>query len=178
MTTALIIVLAAIAAVLLIVAMQPAEFRIVRSTTIAASPEKVFPEVNDFHNWKAWSPWAKIDPAMKDSYDRAPAGTGASYYWNGNKKVGEGHMTITDSNPSDLICIKLEFMRPFAAINDVEFTFKPEDSGTLVTWTMTGRKNLMAKAFHLFVNVDKMVGGDFDKGLASMKAVVEGGAKD
>ncbi len=160
-----------------IVAMQPSEFRVVRSATISAPPPAVFAQVNDFHKWEAWSPWAKLDPTMKQTYEGAPAGTGAISRWAGNNQVGEGSMTITESRPSDLIKIKLEFMKPFRAINTAEFTFKPEGNQTAVTWSMVGKNNFMAKAVHLFMNMDKMVGGQFEKGLAQMKSVVEGAAK-
>jgi hypothetical protein len=156
-----------------IVARRPSEFRVARSTTIAAPPSAVFAEVNDFHRWEAWNPWGKIDPAMKQSYEGAPAGTGAIYTWSGNSKVGEGRMTLTESRPNDLIRINLEFFKPFRATNTTEFTFKPEDQQTAVTWTMMGKNNFMAKAVHLFMNMDKMVGGQFEKGLAQMKSVVE-----
>jgi len=158
----------------LLVAMRPAEFRIVRTGTIAAPPEAVFPHVNDFHNWNAWSPWAKIDPTMKQTYAGAPSGTGAIYSWLGNKKVGEGRMTITESRPHDLIRIKLEFLKPFTATNATEFTFTPEGDQTLVTWSMAGKNNFMLKAFGLFMSMDKLVGRDFEKGLARMREVVEG----
>jgi hypothetical protein len=157
----------------ILVAMQPGDFRVVRSASMAAPPADVFAQVNDLHTWEAWSPWAKIDPAMKQTYDGQPAGTGAIYSWNGNSQVGEGRMTITDSRPSELVRIKLEFMRPFAGTNDVEFTFKPEGNQTLVTWSMAGTKNFIVKAFGLFMSMDKMVGGMFEQGLAQMKAVVE-----
>ncbi len=158
-----------------VVAMQPADFRIVRTATISAPPPAVFSQVNDFHKWIAWSPWEKLDPALKRTYDGAPEGTGAVYSWVGNKKVGEGRMTLTESRPSDLVRIKLEFIKPFKATHTTEFTFQPEGGQTLVTWSMTGRNNFMSKAFCLFMNMDKMVGGDFEKGLASMKSVVEAG---
>src|SRR3954462_5323283 len=115
---------------IVIVALQPAEFRVVRSAAISAPPPAVFAQVNDFHKWDAWSPWAKLDPTMKQTYEGPPAGTGAIYYWAGNKKVGEGRMTITDSRASDLIRIKLEFIKPFASDADTEFAFKPEASQT------------------------------------------------
>ena len=158
---------------LIIVATRPADFRVTRSATIAAPPSVVFAQVNDFHKWEAWSPWAKIDPAMKQTYEGPSAGKGAVYSWAGNKEVGEGRMTITESRPSELIVIKLEFFKPFAALNTTEFTFQPEGNQTLVTWVMTGKNNFMAKAMCLFMNMEKMVGGDFEKGLASMKAVAE-----
>src|ERR671919_223025 len=118
-------------------------------------------------------PVGKIDAAMKQTYEGAPAGSGAIYTWGGNKEVGEGRMAITESRPSELIRIKLEFLKPFAATNTAEFTFKPEGSQTIVTWSMSGKNNFMAKAIHLIMNMDKMIGGQFEKGLASMKSVVE-----
>jgi hypothetical protein len=166
---------AIVAGFVAVVSMQPSEFRIARSATIAAPASDVFAQVNDFHNWQAWSPWAKLDPAMTQTYDGAPAGTGAIYAWAGNGKVGQGRMTLTESHPSDLIRINLEFMKPFKATNIAEFTFKAEGNQTVITWSMTGRNNFMLKAFGLFMNMDKMVGGDFEKGLASMKTVVEAG---
>jgi uncharacterized protein (TIGR02246 family) len=159
-----------------VAAVQPSEYRVVRSTTIAASPSDVFAQVNDLHKWEAWSPWAKIDPAMKQIYEGAPAGTGAIYTWNGNNQVGEGRMTITESRPSDLIRIKLEFMRPFAGINDVEFTFRPQGDQTAVTWSMAGKKNFVVKAMGLFMSMDKMIGGQFEKGLGQMKVIAEASA--
>ncbi|MCI0526494.1 MAG: SRPBCC family protein [Nitrospira sp.] len=162
-----------IIAVVVVVAMQPSEFHVVRMATMSAPAPAIFAQVNDFHNWEAWSPWAKLDPAMKKTYEGAPAGTGAISTWAGNNQVGEGHATITESRPSDLIRIELEFVRPFAATNTVEFTFKPEGNQTAVTWSMSGKNNFIAKAVHLFMDMDKMVGGDFEKGLAQMKSVVE-----
>ena len=155
-----------VVALVVIVALQPSEFRVARSTTISAPPPAVFAQVNDFHKWEAWNPWGKIDPAMKQTYEGAPAGTGAIYTWAGNNEVGEGRMTITESRPSDLIRVKLEFFKPFAATNTAEFTFKPEGNQTAVTWSMFGDNNFMAKAIHLFINMDKMIGGQFEKGLA------------
>jgi hypothetical protein len=168
--------IAAIIVIFIIVAaMQPAEFRITRSAGMSAPASAVFAQVNDFHNWEAWSPWAKIDPAMKQTYDGAPAGVGAVYSWSGNKQVGEGRMTITESRPSDLVRINLEFFKPFKANNIAEFTFAAEGDKTAVTWSMSGRKNFMFKAVGLFMNMDKLIGNDFEKGLAQMKTVVEGG---
>ena len=158
---------------LIIVAMQPAQYRVARSATVTAPPQAVFAQVNDFHKWEAWNPWGKIDPAMKLNYEGAPAGTGAIYTWIGNKEVGEGRMTLIESRPSDLIRIKMEFFKPFAGNSIAEFTFKPEGNQTAVTWSMTGEKNFMAKAIHLFTNMDKMIGGQFEKGLAQMKSVAE-----
>jgi len=162
---------------LIIVALQRADYRIVRTATVAAPAAAVFAQVNDFHNWEAWSPWAKLDPAVKQSFDGASAGTGAIYSWTGNDKVGEGRMTLTESHTNDLVRIKLEFIKPFASVCDTEFTFKPDGNQTAVTWSMTGTNNFVAKAFCLFMNMDKTVGGDFEKGLAQMKSVAEAATK-
>jgi len=161
----------------LIVAMQPSEFRIERSAVIAAPAPAVFAQVDDFHNWKAWSPWAKLDPAAKNSFEGAPSGKGAAFSWAGNNKVGEGRMTITESRPNELIRIKLEFLKPFDATNTAEFTFRPEGERTAVTWSMYGHNNFISRAVFLFVNMDKALGGEFEKGLASMKSAAEASAK-
>jgi hypothetical protein len=157
-----------------VVALQPSSFRVTRTATIAAPPPVVFARVIDFHNWVAWSPWEKLDPGMKRSYEGAPAGTGAMYAWAGASQVGKGRMTVTESRPSDLIRIKLDFEKPFRGTNVAEFTFEPRGEQTAVTWTMTGQKNFVAKVIHLFMSMDKMIGGAFEQGLAQMKAVVEG----
>jgi Polyketide cyclase / dehydrase and lipid transport len=178
MLTKILIALAVIIVVfVVIVALQPKEYRVARSATISAPPPAVFAQVNDFHKWEAWNPWGKIDPAMKHAYAGAPAGAGAIYTWAGNNEVGEGRMTITESRPSALIRINLEFFKPFAGNSIAVFTFKPEAEQTVATWSMTGTNNFMAKAIHLFMNMDKMIGGQFEKGLASMKSVVESAPK-
>ena len=169
----LIAVVVVIVLVVAVVAIQPSEFRVTRMATIAAPAPAVFAQVNDFHNWPAWNPWGKIDPKMTQRYEGAASGAGAIYSWAGNHEVGEGRMTLTESRPSDLIRIKLEFMKPFAATSVAEFSFKPEGDHTAVTWSMTGTNNFMAKAIHLFMNMDTMIGGPFEKGLADMKSVVE-----
>jgi uncharacterized protein YndB with AHSA1/START domain len=165
--TALVIVFA------VAVGLQPAEFRVVRSTTIATLPAEVFARVNNFHNWEEWSPWAKLDPDSKITFDGPRAGTGAIFAWSGNDKVGEGRMTVTESQPNELIRIKLDFKRPFESTCTTEYTFKPEGKQTVVTWTMFGDKNFISKVFCLFMDMDKTVGGDFEKGLSQMKAVTE-----
>lgn len=159
-----------------VVALQPSDFRVVRAATISAPAAVVFSQVNDFHKWEAWSPWAKMDPAAKNTFEGAPAGTGAIFTWAGNAKVGEGRMTLTESRPNDLIRIKLESRKPFASTSTAEFTFKPEGNQTVVTWTMAGKNNFLARAFCLFMSMDKMIGGEFEKGLAQMKAVAEAAA--
>ncbi len=162
------------AALIVIVAMQPSDFQVTRSATMAATPGTVFAQVNDFHYWKAWSPWANLDPAAKEVYEGPAAGEGAIFRWAGNKEVGEGSMTIVESRPSELIRIQLDFLKPFEATNSTEFTFTPEGDQTLVTWTMSGKKNFVAKAMGLVMNCKKMCGDMFEKGLANLKSAVEG----
>jgi Polyketide cyclase / dehydrase and lipid transport len=170
----ILIAIAAIMVVLIIiVATRPADFRITRTATMPAPPAVAFAQVNNFHKWEAWSPWAKLDPACKYSYEGPTAGTGAIFTWSGNNKVGEGRMTILESRPDDLIRIKLEFLKPFKATSTSEFTFQPQGNQTVVTWSMYGKNNFMAKAMGLIMNCDKMVGGDFEKGLASLKSIAE-----
>jgi uncharacterized protein YndB with AHSA1/START domain len=158
---------------LIVVASRPADFRVTRAATISAPAAVVFAEVNDLHKWEAWNPWGKLDPACKMTYEGPPAGTGAGYIWAGNNKVGEGSMTITESRPNELIRLNLEFLRPFRANNTAEFTFKPDGNQTAVSWSMAGKKNFMFKVFNLFMDSDKMVGNDFEKGLADLKSVAE-----
>ena len=157
----------------ILVASRPADFRVTRTTLVSAPTPVVFDQVNDFHRWDAWSPWAKIDPAMKTTFAGSPSGTGAIYSWSGNREVGDGRMTITDSRPHDHLGFKIEFLKPFAATNAAEFTFTPEAGQTRVTWSMFGKCNFMLKGMSLFASMDKMVGGDFEKGLAQLKAVAE-----
>lgn len=164
---------ALIAILLAIVAMQPDDFRIVRSATISAPPAVVFAQVNDFHKWDAWSPWAKLDPAAKNSFEGAEKGIGAIFKWAGNSDVGEGKMTITESLPDEVIRIRLDFIKPFEDTSDVEYTFQPSGDQTVVTWDMRGKSNFVSKAMCLFMNMDKMVGGQFEQGLASIKTIAE-----
>ena len=160
----------------IIVAIQPSHYHIERSATVNAPASVVFNQVNDLHRWDAWSPWAKLDPNMKQSYEGAPSGTGAICSWTGNDQVGQGRMTITDSKPSELVKIKLEFVKPWAGTSATDFFFTPQANQTSVKWTMDGDNTFVGKAFSLFMNMDKMVGGDFEKGLAQMKGVAEAAA--
>jgi uncharacterized protein YndB with AHSA1/START domain len=162
------VLLLALAGFAAFVATRPADFRITRSRTVAAPPAAVHAYVNDFQSWPEWSPWEKLDPAMKREISATSSGTGATYHWSGNGDVGEGRMTITDSRPAQSVTLRLEFLKPFAATNTTVFEFAPSGSGTSVTWTMTGRNNFLAKAFCLFVDMDKMVGADFEKGLEAL----------
>ena len=173
MKKVLLALLVLLAVFLAVVGMQPSDFSISRSATMAAAPSTVFGHVNDLRRWAAWSPWAKMDPDMKQTYEGPEAGVGAISTWSGNNQVGEGRMTIIESKPTELVRIRLEFLKPFKSVNEAIFSFAPEETGTKVTWTMAGRNNFMSKAFCLFMDMDKMVGGDFEKGLASMKTIVE-----
>src|SRR5688572_22597837 len=158
------VLVVAIVAVLVIASMQPADFRVQRSITIAAPPATVFPHVNDLHKFQEWSPWAKLDPNAKMTYEGPESGTGAKYQWAGNNKVGEGAMSIIDSRPNEKVDFKLEFKKPFEATNTADFVFKPESDKTSVTWGMSGQKNLIMKAMGMFMDCDKMIGADFEKG--------------
>ncbi|MDD2765415.1 MAG: SRPBCC family protein [Opitutaceae bacterium] len=160
----------------IVVALQPSDFRITRSATIAAPPAVVFAQVNDLHKFQTWSPWAKIDPAAKTTYEGPPAGSGAVFRWDGNGKVGVGTMTVTESRPAERVAFRLDFLRPFKGTNTAVFTFKPEGGKTAVTWTMTGKSTFIPRAICLFMSMDKMVGGQFEQGLASLKSIAEAAA--
>jgi len=166
----LILVVATLAAV---IAMQPSDYRIERSATMSAPASAPFEQVNDFHNWEAWSPWLEADPEAQVTFEGPPSGPSAIYRWAGNDNVGSGSMTLLESRPNELIRIQLEFLKPFPNACTAQFTFKPEGDQTVVTWSMYGKNGLTGKAIHLFMNMDKMVGEQFDKGLTKMKAVVE-----
>jgi uncharacterized protein YndB with AHSA1/START domain len=159
------------------VATRPSDFRVERSIEIAAPTEAVFPHVNDFHRWAAWSPWEKLDPAMKKDFGGAPAGVGATYAWQGNDDVGSGKMSITESRPNERIGIQLVFLSPFEATNKTEFAFTPAGAGSTLTWTMTGQNDFMGKLFSVFMDMDWMIGKDFEAGLSGIKAQAEAGAK-
>ena len=155
------------------VVLQPSQFRVTRTGVISAPAAVVFAQVNDLHMWEGWSPWAKLDPAAKNNYEGPAAGVGAIFRWAGNRKVGEGSMTITESRPAELIRFEIEFLKPFQGTNTAEFTFKAEGRQTTVTWSMSGKNSFMGKAMGLILNCDKMVGGQFEKGLADLKSLVE-----
>ena len=168
--------LSAIAVVLIFVAVaatRPASYTVTRKIVTTAPAGVAYAQVANFHKWEAWSPWAKIDPAMKTTYSGAAAGTGAVYAWSGNSKVGEGRMTIVDVRPAEAVRLKLEFMRPMVAVNQCNFTFAPAAGGTEIAWSMVGQNGFMAKAFSIFMNFEKLVGADFERGLKSLKAVSE-----
>jgi hypothetical protein len=169
----LLAVVVLVVAFVIIVASRPSQFRVTRRGAINAPPEVVFPQINNLHNWQAWSPWAKLDPSAKNSYDGPLEGVGSSFAWEGNNQVGAGRMTITDSQPHELVRFRLEFFKPFKGTNIAEFTIQPEGGQTVVTWTMSGTNNFISKAVGLFMDCEKMCGGFFEKGLADMKGIAE-----
>ena len=166
-----------VAAVLILAAFQPASFAVSRSTLVSAPPAAIFPEVNDLHRWGAWSPYEKLDPGMQRTFEGAPAGVGAVYAWAGNSQAGTGRMTVTESRPGELVGIKLEFFKPMEGVAQAKFTFQPEGSQTRVTWAMTGTNGYLGKIFCLFMNMDKLVGGQFEEGLGNLKKLAEKGGK-
>jgi cellulose synthase/poly-beta-1,6-N-acetylglucosamine synthase-like glycosyltransferase len=168
-----IVVVVLLAALLIYAATKPDTFRVQRSASIKAPPEKIFVLINDFHSWGTWSPYEKKDPAMKRTYSGAANGKGAVYEWDGDKNVGKGRMEITESSPPSQVTIKLDFIKPFEAHNIVEFTVEPKGDSGNVTWAMHGHTPYIAKVVHVFFDMDSMVGKDFENGLANLKAVAE-----
>lgn len=177
----LLIALGAFAALVVIfvivVAMQPSTFRISRSATMAAPPAAIFPHINELKKWQPWSPWMKLDPNAKSTFEGPAGGKGAVMTWAGNNEVGEGKMTIVESKPNELVRFQLEFYKPMAGVSEAEFTFKPEGEQTTVTWAMSGTNDFIGRAMCLIMDMDKMVGGQFENGLASIKAIVDTPAK-
>ncbi|TMJ58830.1 MAG: polyketide cyclase [Alphaproteobacteria bacterium] len=163
----------AIAIVLILAATKPDTFSVRRVTTVRAPPEKIFPLINDFHQWGTWSPWEDKDPAMKRTYSGAGTGKGAVYAWDGNKNVGTGRMEILEVSAPSKIVIKLDFFKPFEAHNTAEFTMLPQGDATSLTWLMHGPAPFMSKVMQVFMNMDKMIGKDFEAGLAKLKKLTE-----
>jgi hypothetical protein len=167
----------AIAIVLILAATKPDTFRVQRAITVKALPEKIFPLINDFHQWGTWSPYENKDPAMKRSYSGAESGKGAVYAWDGNNNVGSGRMEILDASAPSKIAIKLDFFKPFEGHNTAEFTMLPQGDATNVTtnvtWLMHGPTPFVGKIMHVFINMDRMVGKDFEIGLANLKKLTE-----
>ena len=158
---------------LIYAATKPDTFRVQRTVSINAPPNKVFGLINDFHTWASWSPWEKKDLAMKKTHSGAPQSKGAMLEWDGNKDVGTGGMEVLESVPASKIAIKLDFLKPFEAHNQAEFTLTSNASSTQVTWAMYGPQPFMMKVMDIVMNMDKMVGQDFEAGLANLKAVAE-----
>lgn len=169
----LVAIIAVVAAVLAAAAFQPDSFRVQREVTIQAPPAKVFALVDDFRQWPAWSPWEKLDPAMKRTLGGPATGKGATYAWEGNDDVGRGRMEITDSAAPARLAIKLDFIEPFASSNTTEFSFDPAGAGTRVVWVMHGPMPFISKLISVFVSMDRMIGKDFEAGLANLKAAAE-----
>jgi hypothetical protein len=162
-----------IVAVLILAALKPDTFQVQRSIAINAPPERIYPLIADFKAWGAWSPWEKKDPAMKRSYSGSETGVGARYAWDGDRNVGQGSMEITEANAPTRLGLNLDFLKPFEAHNKVVFALQPQGPGTNVTWTMTGPVPFFAKIIHVVMNMDRMVGGDFEAGLKDLKAQAE-----
>lgn len=162
-----------LAVLLVAVAVQPSEFRVERAITIDVPPSVPYGLVEDFRAWNKWSPWEELDPNMHREYSGASSGAGAKYAWVGSDEVGAGRMTIERAATDRELEIKLEFLKPFAATNATVFSFSPEASGTKVNWAMSGKNDFLGKAFCLFMDMDKMVGGDFEKGLEKLKTLSE-----
>jgi uncharacterized protein YndB with AHSA1/START domain len=163
----------AIAIVLILAATKPDTFRVQRAATIKAPPEVIFALISDFHRWGSWSPWETRDPAMQRSFGGAASGKGAVYAWDGNRNVGSGRMEILDAQAPSKIVIKLDFLKPFEAHNIAEFTMLPQGDATSLTWAMHGPLVFMGKVMHTFINMDRMVGKDFEAGLANLQRLAE-----
>ena len=162
---------------LIIVALQPSSYRVARSAVVPAPPDAVFPHMNDLKKWAVWNPWGKADRNIKLTYSGPASGVGASYSWTGNSEVGEGRATISESRPGELVKYQMEFFKPMAATSEMEFALKPQGQQTEITVTITGDKSFMAKAFCLFMSMDKMIGGKFETALAELKTIVASPAK-
>jgi hypothetical protein len=163
----------AIAIVSIIAATKPNTFSVQRAILVKAPAEKIFPFINDFHQWGSWSPYEHKDPAMKRTYGGAASGKGAVYAWDGDRNVGSGRMEILDASAPAKIVIKLDFFTPFEGHNTAEFTMLPQGDATNLTWLMHGPAPFMAKIMHVFMNIDRMVGKDFEIGLANLKRLTE-----
>ena len=167
------VLVVAVAIILILAATKPDSFSVQRVITVQAPPERIFPLINDFHQWESWSPYENKDPAMKRSYSGAASGTGAVYAWEGNKNVGSGRMEILDASAPSRIVIKLDFFTPFEGHNTAEFTMLPQGDATNITWLMYGPLPFMGKIMHVFINMDNMIGKDFEGGLANLKRLTE-----
>jgi uncharacterized protein YndB with AHSA1/START domain len=163
----------AIAIVLILAATKPSTFSVRRATAVKAPPERIFSLINDFHQWGSWSPYENKDPAMKRTFSGAESGKGAVYGWDGNNNVGSGRMEILDTSVPSKIAIKLDFFRPFEGHNTAEFTMLPQGDATNVTWLMHGPASFMSRLMQVFINLDHMIGKDFEVGLANLKTLTE-----
>ncbi|HKO94081.1 MAG TPA: SRPBCC family protein [Polyangiaceae bacterium] len=171
------IAIALIAVLVLVVATRSSHMHVERSAIVPVAPDVVFPLINDFHAWSSWSPWEKLDPEMKREFSGAPQGKGAQYAWSGNDQVGVGNMQITDNKPAEQVTIQLEFKEPWAATNVTNFRLAAVPEGTKVTWAMDGENNFAAKAMSLVMDMDQLIGKDFEAGLANLGAVAQASAE-
>ena len=162
-----------VAGVLGLATTKPDSFSVQRSISIKAAPDKIYPLVSDFHRWADWSPWEALDPAMQRSHSGAPSGPGAVYSWDGNQAVGAGRMEVMAAQPPAKVTIKLDFIRPFEGHNSTHFSVVPQGDASLVTWVMTGPTPFVSKLMQVFVSMDKLIGKDFEAGLAKLKQVAE-----
>ena len=167
------LIVALVAGVLILASTKPDTFSVQRSAMIKAPPEKIFAVLNDFHRWTDWSPWEKLDPAMKRTLGGPASGKGATYAWEGNSKAGQGRMEIIESTPPGKIGIQLDFIKPFEGHNRAEFTLTPQGDATQVNWVMSGPAPFVSKLMQVFVSMDAMIGKDFEAGLANLKALTE-----
>jgi carbon monoxide dehydrogenase subunit G len=168
-----IIVVLAVVVVLVLASRKPDHFRVQRSASIAAPPERIFPLINDFHRWGAWSPYEHKDPDMKRTFSGPGSGRGSTYEWAGNSNIGSGRMEIVESSAPSRVAIQLDFLKPFKAHNMATFTMEPAGRGTNVTWAMDGPTPFVGKIMHVFFNMDRMVGTDFEAGLVNLKTAAE-----
>lgn len=175
LTNALIVLGLVVVAVLIYVAMRPDTFRVERHIVIDRPPAAIFALIDDFHQWRLWSPWEELDPALQRSYRGAGKGVGAIYEWEGNKKAGKGHMEITREQPPTHVTVDLTFLRPFRAENNAAFDLEPDGGRTRVSWAIYGPLPFMSKLFGLFVSMEGLIGKDFERGLEKLKAVAEHG---
>jgi carbon monoxide dehydrogenase subunit G len=171
--TILIAIVVLIAGVLLYATTRPDTFQVERAIVIQAPPQKIYPMIEDFHRWAAWSPWERLDPTMHRAFSGAASGKGAAYAWEGNSKVGQGRMEIADASAPAKVTIQLDFLKPIEGHNIAEFTLQPEGAGTRVTWTMHGPSPYVSKLMGIFVSMDSLIGKDFETGLANLKAAAE-----
>jgi hypothetical protein len=169
----LLALVAVVAILAVVVAFQPSSYRVERSKTIKAPPEVIYGAISDLKRWKAWSPWEQLDPAMKTDYTGEPGQVGHASHWTGNDDVGEGKMTLTAAKVPTALTIRLEFIKPFESVADTGFDLVPGDGGTQVTWWMSGENDFMGKAFSLAMDMDDMIGGDHEKGLAALGKIAE-----
>ena len=169
----LLFVVLAVVVLLVVASRKPETFTVTRSTVINAPADRIFGLINDFHQWAAWSPFEKLDPAMTKTFSGPVAGAGAAYAWTGNKKAGAGSMTITGATPSSTVNIAMAFLKPFKSESTVQFRIEPSGAGQNVTWDMSGKNQLISKVMSVFMSMDKLIGKDFAEGLANLKRVAE-----